>query len=102
VARTEGIVVGRSQVCRILPASAWSPGGHRIKAELDYSRAPENTRWHIFREATLTRRPFANRYDIEHATPLATNQLNSRTNPWIRGRRAPPTRRLRRRYVYTV
>ena len=25
------------------PAPAWSPGGHRIKAELDYSRAPEKT-----------------------------------------------------------
>ncbi|MCX5059703.1 transposase [Streptomyces sp. NBC_00452] len=25
------------------PAPAWSPDGHRIKAELDYSRGPEKT-----------------------------------------------------------
>ncbi|MFJ9007613.1 transposase [Streptomyces canus] len=35
-------------------------------------------------------------------TTLATDQLNSWANPWIWGRPAPPTRRLRRRYVYTV
>ncbi|MCX4461891.1 helix-turn-helix domain-containing protein [Streptomyces sp. NBC_01728] len=74
VARTEGIAVGRSQDRRILPAPAWSPDGHRTKAELDYSRAPEKPRWHIFREATLTGRSFANRDDIEHATTLATTR----------------------------
>ncbi|WP_330301713.1 MULTISPECIES: transposase [unclassified Streptomyces] len=26
-----------------LPAPAWSPDGHRVKAELDYSRGPEET-----------------------------------------------------------
>ena len=25
------------------PASGWSPGGHRIKAPLEYSRGPEKT-----------------------------------------------------------
>ncbi|WP_405886444.1 hypothetical protein [Streptomyces sp. NBC_01384] len=25
------------------PAPAWSPDGHRIKAELDYGRGPEKT-----------------------------------------------------------
>ncbi|MET7606609.1 transposase [Streptomyces avermitilis] len=168
------------------PAPAWSPDGHRIKAELDYSRGPEKTWvygalrvrdgqqitmtlssrnsvfyqpflqqiedanptgelwivtdnlsshnslstrtwledhprihhafipvgacwlnlqeawWRIFRKAALAGRSFANPDDIEHATALATSQLNSRANPWIWGRPAPPTRRLRRRYVYTV
>ncbi|MEU1457338.1 hypothetical protein [Streptomyces avermitilis] len=58
--------------------------------------------WRIFRKAALAGRSFANPDDIEHATALATSQLNSRANPWIWGRPAPPTRRLRRRYVYTV
>ncbi|MGQ4436308.1 MULTISPECIES: hypothetical protein [unclassified Streptomyces] len=35
-------------------------------------------------------------------TTLATDQLNSWAHPWICGRPAPPTRRPRRRYVYTV
>ncbi|MER5667128.1 transposase [Streptomyces mirabilis] len=58
--------------------------------------------WRIFRKAALAGRSFANRDDIEHATTLATNQLNSRANPWIWGRPTPPTRLLRRRYAYTV
>jgi hypothetical protein len=58
--------------------------------------------WRIFRKAALAGRSFANPDDIAQATTLATDQLNSRANPWIWGRAAPPTRRLRRRYVYTV
>ncbi|WP_369268641.1 transposase [Streptomyces sp. R11] len=168
------------------PAPAWSPDGHRIKAELDYSRGPEKTWvygglrpadgqavtmtassrnsefyqqflqlledanpdgeiwivtdnlsshnsvstrtwledhprihhafipvgacwlnlqegwWRIFRKAALAGRSFANRDDIAYATTLATDQLNAHANPWIWGRPAPPTRLLRRRYVYTV
>jgi hypothetical protein len=45
---------------------------------------------------------FANSDDIAQATTLATNQLNSRASPWIWGRTAPPTRFLRRRYVYLI
>jgi hypothetical protein len=168
------------------PAPAWSPDGHRIKADLDYNRGPEKTWvygalrvrdgqqitmaatsrnsvfyqqflqqiedanptgelwivsdnlsshnslstrtwledhprihhafipvgvcwlnlqegwWRIFLKAALAGRSFANRDDIEHATTLAISQLNSRASPWIWGRPAPPTRRMRRRYVYTV
>ncbi|MFD7282073.1 transposase [Streptomyces sp. NPDC059862] len=149
------------------PAPAWSPDGHRIKAELDYSRGPEKTWvygalrvrdgrqitmtassrnsvfyqqflqqvedanptgeiwivtdnlsshnglstrtwledhprichafipvgacwlnlqegwWRIFRKTALAGRSFANREDIDQATTLATDQLNSRANPWI-------------------
>ncbi|MGX1549311.1 hypothetical protein [Streptomyces adustus] len=39
---------------------------------------------------------------IFRKTALATSQLNARANPWIWGRPASPTRRLRRRYVYRV
>ncbi|MFE2738536.1 transposase [Streptomyces sp. NPDC059349] len=165
------------------PAPGWSPDGHRIKAELDYSRGPEtwvygglrvrdgqqitmaassrnsvfyqqflqlvedanptgeiwivtddlsshnslSTRtwledhprirhafipvgacwlnlqegwWRIFRKTALAGRSFANPDDITQATAVATRQLNVRARPWIWGRPAPPTRQLRRRYVY--
>ncbi|MFJ9244756.1 transposase [Streptomyces sp. NPDC101776] len=166
------------------PAPAWSPDGHRIKAELDYSRGPEKTWvygalrvrdgqqitmaassrnsvfyqqflqlvedanptgeiwivtdnlsshnslstrtwledhprirhafipvgacwlnlqegwWRIFRKTALAGRSFANPDDITQATALTTRQLNARARPWIWGRPAPPTRQLRRRYVY--
>jgi hypothetical protein len=42
--------------------------------------------WRIFRKAALAGRSFANRDDIEHATTLATNQVNSRASRWIWGR----------------
>ncbi|MFI0966600.1 hypothetical protein ACH4S8_35240 [Streptomyces sp. NPDC021080] len=58
--------------------------------------------WRIFRKAALAGRSFANRDDIAYTTTLATSQLNSCAKPWVRGRPAPPTRRLRRRCVYTV
>ncbi|MFE2985639.1 IS630 family transposase [Streptomyces sp. NPDC059262] len=133
------------------PAPGWSPDGHRIKAELDYSRGPEKTWvygglrvrdgqqitmaasshnslstrtwledhprirhafipvgacwlnlqegwWRIFRKTALAGRSFANPDDITQA--VATRQLNARARPWIWGRPAPPTRQLRRQYVY--
>ncbi|GAB2442617.1 hypothetical protein GCM10027162_41530 [Streptomyces incanus] len=168
------------------PAPGWSPGGHRVKAELDYGRGPEKTWvygglrvrdgtevsfcapgrntagwlrllqqiaranprgqvyvvadnlsshtsgpvrrwllkhrrihqvfipvgacwlnmaegwWRLFRKAALAGQSFADRAEIELATALATNWLNSRARPWIWGRPAPPTRKLRRRFVYTL
>ncbi|MFK0179708.1 hypothetical protein ACIQVR_27480 [Streptomyces xanthochromogenes] len=58
--------------------------------------------WRIFRKAALAGRSLANPDDIAYATALATSQLNSCATPWIWGRPATPTRRLRRRYVYLV
>jgi hypothetical protein len=58
--------------------------------------------WHIFRKAALTGQSFAGPPEIEQATRLATGQLNARARPWVRGRPAPSTRVLRRRFVYTV
>ncbi|WP_020557362.1 transposase [Embleya scabrispora] len=168
------------------PAPGWSPDGHRVKHELDYSCGPEKTRvygglrvrdgtevtmtasarnsafhqrflalledanpagdivvvtanlsshnsvstrewlvdhpriqhvfipvgacrlnlqegwWRIFRKAALAGRSFSNPTDIAQATTLATSQLNTRAGPWIWGRPAPPTRTLRRRFVYTL
>ncbi|MFI9825947.1 transposase [Streptomyces sp. NPDC052013] len=58
--------------------------------------------WRIFRKTALAGQSFAGPPEIDHATRLATSQLNARARPWIWGRPAPPTRRLRRRYVYTL
>ncbi|MFE5375488.1 hypothetical protein [Streptomyces mirabilis] len=67
-----------------------------------HARSLQEGWWRIFRKAALAGRSFANRNDIEYATTLATDQLSSRARPWIWGRPTPPTRPLRRRYVYTV
>ncbi|MDV9168546.1 hypothetical protein R6V09_00075 [Streptomyces sp. W16] len=56
--------------------------------------------WRIFRKAALAGQSFTGPAEIEHATRLATSQLNTRAQPWVWGRPAPPTRLLRRRYVY--
>ncbi|MEU1194429.1 transposase [Streptomyces sp. NPDC005859] len=61
---------------------------------------PQEGRWRIFRKTALAGRSFAGPAEIEHATRLATSQLNARARPWVGGRPAPPTRLLRRRYVY--
>ncbi|WP_426570351.1 hypothetical protein [Streptomyces canus] len=50
----------------------------------------------------LAGRSFGDRDHITHATEVATAQLNTRARPGIWGRPAPPTRRLRRRYVYVL
>ncbi len=168
------------------PAPGWSPDGHRIKNEIDYSRGPEKTWvygglrvrdgrqvtmcapsrnsafyqqflqliedasptgdiyvvtdnlsshnsvatrawleghprirhvfipvgscwlnlqeawWRIFRKAALAGQSFADPDEITQATRIATAQLNARARPWIWGRPAPPTRQLRRRYVYLI
>ncbi|MFG2276070.1 transposase [Streptomyces chartreusis] len=56
--------------------------------------------WRIFRKAALAGQSFAGPAEIEHATRLATSQLNTRARPWVWGRPAPSNRLLRRRYVY--
>ncbi|MEV4189688.1 transposase [Streptosporangium canum] len=168
------------------PAPAWSPGGHRIKAELDYSRGPEKTWvygglrvadgqeitmtaasrnsehyqrflqqmeaanphgqivvvadnlsshnsvstctwlidhprirqmfipvgacwlnlqegwWRLFRKTALAGTSFADPVEIDHATRVATAQLNARARPWIWGRPQPTPRSYRRHFVYTL
>lgn len=58
--------------------------------------------WRIFRKAALARQAFADPTEIEQATTLATAQLNARARPGIWGRPTPPTRKLRRRFVYRL
>ncbi|WP_409467341.1 transposase [Streptomyces sp. HC307] len=52
--------------------------------------------WRLFRKTALAGRSFGDRDHITHTTRVATDQLNARARPWIRGRPAPPTRRLHR------
>ncbi|MCB8913931.1 transposase [Rhodococcus sp. HM1] len=58
--------------------------------------------WRIFRKAALAGQTLADPGEIEVAAVLATAQLNARARPWIWGRSAPPTRKLRRRFVYCL
>ncbi|WP_244867095.1 IS630 family transposase [Rhodococcus sp. B50] len=58
--------------------------------------------WRIFRKAALAGQTFADPGEIEAVTALATAQLNARARPWIWGRPAPPTRKLRRRFIYRL
>lgn len=54
--------------------------------------------WRIFRRAALAEQSFADPDESDQATRIATTQLNNRAKPWVWGRPAPPTRRLRRRF----
>ena len=58
--------------------------------------------WRLFRKAALAGQCFADPDEIERATSRATEQLNSRAKPWIWGRPPPPTRTLRRHFVYCL
>ncbi|MCC2280505.1 transposase [Streptomyces sp. ET3-23] len=58
--------------------------------------------WRLFRKTALAGQSFADPDEIDHATKVAPAQLNARAKPWIRGRPAPPTCRLRRRFEYRL
>lgn len=69
-----------------LSGSAWASSGPTWSIELNRARClaePLGTTgwWRIFRKAALAGRSFANRDNIEYATTLATDQLNSRAQP---------------------
>jgi hypothetical protein len=85
---------------------AWLEGRPRIRhVFIPVGACLPNLRegwWRIFRKAGLAGRSFAGPDEIDRATRLATAQLNSRARPWIWGRPAPSTRRLRRRFEYRL
>ncbi len=58
--------------------------------------------WRIFRRKAFAGQDFAKHRDLAVATRLATHQLNARARPWIWGRRPPPHRTLRRRFLYCL
>ncbi|GAA2356190.1 hypothetical protein SVIO_026850 [Streptomyces violaceusniger] len=56
--------------------------------------------WRIFRKAALAGQSFAGPPEIDQATRPGTSPAQRPSPAMIWGRPAPPTRRLRRRYVY--
>jgi transposase len=58
--------------------------------------------WRIFRKTALAGQAFAGPGEIDAATARATAWLNTCAKPWVWGRPAPPTRALRRRFVYLL
>jgi transposase len=58
--------------------------------------------WRLFRKTALAGQSFADPTEIGKVTGLATAALNARARPWVWGRPAPPTRILRRRFVYCL
>ncbi len=58
--------------------------------------------WRIFRKTARAGHSFADPDEIDKATRVAAAQLNTHAKPWIWGRPAPPTRKLRRRFVYCL
>ena len=58
--------------------------------------------WRLFRREALAGQTFADGNEIEHATEIATQQLNRRANPWVWGRPARTPRYRRRAFVYHI
>ena len=56
--------------------------------------------WRLLRRQALAGQTFADTAEIDHAVETATAQLNTRAKPWRWARPLPPTRKLRRRFVY--
>jgi hypothetical protein len=114
------------------PAPGWSPDGHRIKAPLEYSRGPdkvwvfgalrvEDGKSLIFTSRSRNSKSYlkllekieravpegpiyliADSYEIDHATRVATRQLNRKAKPWVWGRPPKPPRHRRRTLVYRL
>lgn len=58
--------------------------------------------WRLLRRAAFAGQSFVDTDEITHAVDVATAQLNTRAKPWIWGHPAPPTRTLRRKFVYCL
>jgi transposase len=58
--------------------------------------------WQLLRKTALAGQSFADTAEIVYAVEVATAQLNVHAKPWIWGRPPPPTRKLRRKFVYSL
>ena len=58
--------------------------------------------WRIFRRKAFAGQSLADHRDIAYVTAIATAQLNHHARAWIWGRLPPPSRQLRRRFVYRL
>jgi transposase len=56
--------------------------------------------WRLFRRQALAGIDFADSYEIDHATRVATRQLNRKARPWVWGRPPKPPRNRTRTFVY--
>jgi hypothetical protein len=56
----------------------------------------------LFRRQALAGVDFADGYEIDTATRVATRQLNRKSNPWVWGRKPKPPRYRRRIFVYRI
>ena len=56
--------------------------------------------WRIFRRQAFAGQCFADSYEIDKATRVATRQLNQNAKPWVWGRPLKPPRHRRRSFVY--
>jgi transposase len=56
--------------------------------------------WRIFRRQAFAGQSFADSYEIDLATRVATRQLNRKASPWVWGRPPKPPRHRRRTFVY--
>lgn len=58
--------------------------------------------WRLFRRQALAGVDFADGYEIDQATRVATRQLNRKASPWVWGRKPRPPRYRRRTFVYRI
>jgi hypothetical protein len=58
--------------------------------------------WRLLRRAAFAGQTFVDTTEIAHAVEVATAWLNARATPWVWGRPPPPTRTLRRKFVYLL
>jgi hypothetical protein len=58
--------------------------------------------WRLLRRAAFAGQSFADTGEIAYAVATATAQLNVHAQPWVWGRTPPPTRKLRRKFVYSL
>jgi transposase len=58
--------------------------------------------WRLFRRQALARVDFADGYEVDKATRVATRQLNRKAGPWVWGRKPKPPRYRRRTFMYRI
>ena len=58
--------------------------------------------WRMFRKQALARVDFADSYEIDQATRVATRQLNRKAKAWGWGREPKPPRHRRHTFVYRI
>lgn len=56
--------------------------------------------WRLLRKAAFAGQSFVDTGEIVYAVEVATRQRNVHAQPWVWGRPPPPTRKLRRKFVY--